>query len=160
LILVTVGMQLPFDRLVMAMDEIAARLDEQVVGQIGASSYRPRNFSGRPSVPPGEFEELFRQARLIVAHAGIGTVLNAQRHRKPIVLFPRRASFGEHRNDHQLATCSQLAQRRGIHIAWSDSELASLINVASLEPPELSGGNPGRKQLIDGLRAYLADPEA
>ena len=157
MILVTIGMQLPFDRLIKAMDEIAARLDEPVVAQTGASSYRPRNFAGTPSIPPGEFDELFRQARLVVAHAGIGTVMNAQRHRKPIVLYPRRARFGEHRNDHQLATCSQLSQRPGIHVAWDNHELASLIAIAGLVAPDALAEATARQRLIEGLRSYLDD---
>ena len=156
MILVTVGMQLPFDRLIQAMDEIASQLNESVVGQTGASTYRPRNLKGMPLLAPDEFEELFGQARVIVAHAGIGTLLNAQRLLKPIILVPRRVKFGEHRNDHQLATCAQLAGRRGIHVAWDTSELAPLLSAADLERPDASDAAPGRKELIEGLRQYLA----
>ena len=48
---------------------------------------------------PSEFEAVLREASVIVAHAGIGTVLKAYKYRKPIILVPRQAAFGEHRND-------------------------------------------------------------
>ncbi len=91
MILVTVGMQLPFDRLIRALDEIAPMLEEPIAAQLGQSKYRPKNFQGSPAFPVTEFDDLFRQARLVVAHAGIGTILSARRHRKPLVILPRQA---------------------------------------------------------------------
>ncbi len=63
-IFVTVGTQLPFDRLIKAIDEIAAGLNEPIAAQVGRSKYRPRNFEGIPALPASEIDELFRQARL------------------------------------------------------------------------------------------------
>ena len=46
MIFLTGGTQFPFDRLVKAVDETVSNngLDEQIYAQIGATSYRPRNF--------------------------------------------------------------------------------------------------------------------
>jgi exopolysaccharide biosynthesis glucuronosyltransferase PssE len=154
-ILVTVGMQLPFDRLIRAVDEIAAELDEPIAAQVGVSRYRPKNFEGAAAVPAREFEELFRQARFVVAHAGIGTVLNAQRHQKPLVVVPRQAKYGEHRNDHQLATCAQLEKRSGIFVAWETTDLRPLFRSPNIAPPS-EGDQSNKRQLIEGLRDYFA----
>lgn len=132
MILVTVGSQLPFDRLIRFMDNLAPELDEPIIAQVGVSNYVPRNFQPFEHIHPVEFEEMMREARLIVAHAGVGTILNAQRYNKPAVLFPRRASFGEHRNDHQIATCEKLAGRRGVFVAYTEDELASFIKTDDL----------------------------
>lgn len=51
-----------------------------------------------------EFDKLCHDARLIVAHAGMGTIISAMTKGKPIIVFPRIAALGEHRNEHQLAT--------------------------------------------------------
>jgi len=85
----------------------------------------------RSKIAPAEFEALVRKARLIVAHAGIGTVLTAARCGKPILLMPRRADLGEHRSDHQLATVRRLEGRPGILIAWDESELPGRIAQAA-----------------------------
>ena len=45
----------------------------------------------------------------IVAHAGMGTILTALEIGKPLLVMPRRAALGEHRNDHQLATARRFA---------------------------------------------------
>ncbi len=155
MIFVTVGTQLPFDRLIKAIDEIAAGLGEPIAAQVGRSKYRPRNFEGIPAFPAHEIDELFRQARLVVGHAGIGTVLNARRHRRPLVVVPRQAKYGEHRNDHQLATCAQLEKRPGIFIAWRTDDLGPLCGNLQLAPPS-EDDTSSKEQLIAGLRAYFS----
>ena len=36
---------------------------------------------------------------MIVAHAGMGTIISAMQHQKPIIIFPRIAALGEHRTN-------------------------------------------------------------
>lgn len=127
MILVTVGMQLGFDRLIAAMDALAPKMPGEVIAQTGKGSYEPSHMTARAAIPPEEFEQLVRESRLIVSHAGIGSVLTAQRFAKPIVLLPRRADLGEHRNDHQLATARGLQGRSGILVAMDESELPRQI---------------------------------
>jgi UDP-N-acetylglucosamine transferase subunit ALG13 len=124
-IIVTVGMQLGFDRLIEAMDALAPQLGMPVIAQTGKGSYRPRNMEARIKIAPAEFETLVEQSRLIVSHAGIGTVLTAARCARPIVLMPRRADLGEHRNDHQLASVRKLEGRPGILVAMDETDLAA-----------------------------------
>ncbi len=127
MILVTVGMQLGFDRLIEAMDRLAPSLGMEVIAQVGKGDYQPQNMGARVSIAPAEFEEMVERSKLIVAHAGIGTVLTAQRLRKPILLFPRRFDHGEHRNDHQVATARNLLGRSGLLVAMDEEELKSRI---------------------------------
>ena len=127
MILVTVGMQLGFDRLIEAMDKLAPGLGVEVIAQVGRGEYTPQNMDTRISIPPAEFEQLVQRCQLIVAHAGIGTVLTAQRFGKPILLFPRRFDHGEHRNDHQVATARHLQGRPGVLIAMEETELETRI---------------------------------
>lgn len=127
MILVTVGMQLGFDRLIEAMDRIAPTLDSEVIAQTGIGTYVPQNMTARQKIAPEEFEQLVVQSRLIVSHAGIGTVLTAMRFSKPIVLFPRRLDHGEHRNDHQVATVNNLDGRPGLLVAHEEGDLAPRI---------------------------------
>ena len=47
-------------------------------------------------------------ARLIVAHAGMGSVITAGQSGRPIVLLPRLRERGEHTTDHQVATANWL----------------------------------------------------
>ena len=156
MILVTVGMQLGFDRLIEAMDALAPELGEPVIAQVGKSGFVPQHIEARASIPPSEFEALVARSRLIVSHAGIGTVLTAARFSKPIVLFPRRADLGEHRNNHQLATIANLAGRPGILIAENAADLGPAIaqglalgDVAHRTSPQAARLNRAIAQFIE-----------
>ena len=129
MILITVGMQLGFDRLIRAMDRIQPDFGIDFIAQTGPTSYVPANMASKAQFGPAEFEELASRAALIVSHAGIGTVLLARRLLKPIVLMPRRAGLGEHRNDHQLSTAAQLTGRRGIFVAVDETELRNAVKL-------------------------------
>lgn len=155
MILVTVGTQLPFDRLITAMDHLAPSLPMPVFAQIGRSEYTPVNMEWAREMAPPDFFGKLRAASVIVAHAGIGTVLAAQRLAKPIVLVPRRAALGEHRNDHQLATCEQLQHRPGIYVSHDVSELREILSRTNLGPPSPLEDNANRDKLVTNLRAAL-----
>ncbi len=133
MIVVTVGTQLPFDRLVEAIDSLAPKLNQKIFAQIGPGRYMPKNIDWSANVEAGAFDAMLRAASVIVSHAGIGTVLKAYKYAKPIILMPRQAVLGEHRNDHQLATVSQLGERPGIYVANNESELQELLQ-SSLGP--------------------------
>ena len=49
-----------------------------------------------------EFERLFREADLIICHAGAGTLIHALRLGKIPVVMPRQKRYREHVDDHQL----------------------------------------------------------
>ncbi len=104
---------------------------------------------------PVTFDRFVREASVIVGHAGIGSILSAGRAGKPIILYPRRASLGEHRNEHQLATVAALCDRPGIHIAHSDEELEALLTTPDLTPFQLEQ-SANRTALVDRLRAFIA----
>ncbi len=76
MIFLTIGVQLPFDRLVQEVDAVACKLDELVFGQIGDTCYRPGNFETAGFLSPSEFAMRLGGARAIVSHAGIGTILS------------------------------------------------------------------------------------
>lgn len=154
MIFVTVGTQLPFDRLTQALAGLASDLGEEIVAQIGAVGTDQEGLDCRRQLTPAEFEELFTAARVIVAHAGIGTILSARRWGKPLVVVPRRFALGEHRNDHQMATARQVAATPGIYVAWETNELGPLLRTPDLAPAgEIE--TPSRSALIARLRAFV-----
>lgn len=156
LILVTVGTQLAFDRLIETVDDWAARhRDEKVFAQIGPASYVPRNMEHRDFVVPGEAQALFRSAELIISHAGMGSILTALTYHKPILILPRKAALGEHRNDHQRATAKWLENRPGITVAWEAAEVGALLDLRA----ELHAGTDiseyASVELISSLRNFI-----
>lgn len=156
MILVTVGTQLPFDRLIKAMDALAPELHERVVAQVGPSNYAPQNIDAFPNIEPSKFASLFQEARVIVAHAGIGTIMNARKFQIPIIILPRLASKGEHRNDHQLATCHQIRGYTGIYVADNEDELRALSKRNDLVPPDTLERSENYRMLLGNLKKIIS----
>ncbi len=124
MIFVTVGAQMPFDRLVKAVDSWAARTARtDVFAQIGPKAWRPHHIKWTEWLNPFDFRDLVSRADLIVAHAGMGSILTAMEFCKPILILPRRGDLHETRNDHQLATARQFSSCTGIIVAFDEKEL-------------------------------------
>ena len=130
MILVTVGSMMPFDRLIKAMDRWASDRDEsQIFAQIGGGE-PPRHMRWARSVRPAEFSELVAKATVIVAHAGMGSIISAAEAGKSIVIMPRHACLKEHTTDHQVHTATRLLNRPGLFVAMSEAELPERIDQA------------------------------
>lgn len=156
MIFVTVGTQLPFRRLIDAMDRIAGDLDEPAIAQVGPETGDWPNLTHSANLAPDRFEETFEEARLVVAHAGIGTILSAKRFGKPLVVLPRRYALGEHRNDHQLATARAVQDLTGVHVAWEVEDLPTLVGRTDLTPAN-GEASAAHAALIDRLRDFIGD---
>lgn len=133
MILVTVGTQVPFDRLVALVDDWIGESGskKKVVAQVGSSDYNSKNMNVFKSVEPELFEKYINDCDFIISHAGMGSILTALRLKKPIVIFPRKASLGEHRNDHQLATAKSFSNIDGVYVANDKEELFDLLSNSS-----------------------------
>lgn len=155
-IFVTVGAQMPFDRLVTAMDLwAAAHPHHRVIAQIGASELTPAHLEWRRFLTPGEFERRCDAAEAVVGHAGTGTILAALERGKPIVVMPRRAELRETRNDHQLATAKRFAEIAGVSIAWNERELGRALERLEEARPTLSLAREARGLIVQRIAAFL-----
>jgi UDP-N-acetylglucosamine transferase subunit ALG13 len=108
MILVSVGTnEQPFDRLVAAAGALVG--SEPVIIQRGSSALQPAFADCREFVPFEEIEQLVRQSRAFICHAGVGSVGVALRlGRRPIVMA-RRHHLGEAVDDHQVPFARRLA---------------------------------------------------
>ncbi len=147
---------MPFDRLIGIVDLLAAQSGEPFVAQIGDGAYVPEHMQWQRFIEPVEFDQLLKQARLIISHAGIGTVLNARKVQKPVILFPREAARGEHRNDHQMATIGALEGREGVYIARTAEDMATLVS-RDLVPPGEALLDPSHEALLNAVVTYIRE---
>lgn len=154
MIFVVTGTQLPFDRLIRILDEIAPQLDEEIVAQVNGSGYLPRHINTIDLLPPDEFDRLFSSARLIVAHAGIGTIITAMQQQKPVIIFPRIAALGEHRNEHQLATAAKMKEAGWVYVANTKEELAELLQTPDLHPL-CTIGSSASESLVESITDFI-----
>jgi UDP-N-acetylglucosamine transferase subunit ALG13 len=133
-----------FDRLIEAVDRLYEDrlLSEPGLAQIAGGRYEPRHMHWERFLTPEAFDEAIRDARLIIGHAGAGTVRAAAASGTPAIVMPRLAAHGEHYNDHQSATATIYEEKGLALVARSDEELrARLIEADTFHPnPPSEGG--------------------
>ena len=151
MIFVTVGTQLAFPRLIAAMNEFASTSGEEVIAQVGNDRCEWPNLTVVETLEPAAFAETFARARIIVAHAGVGTILSARQYGRPLVVVPRRLALGEHRNDHQVHMARSLNGVAGVRVAWEVEELPALLKDKT---PMAAAGEKGRQ--LEGLLGSVA----
>lgn len=151
MILVTVGTShLPFDRLLRALPPVEG---ERLVVQHGPSQIRPDGAECIDYTPHHELLELMREARLVVAHAGVGSIQTALlASRRPLVV-PRRRAFGEAADDHQVALGTRLAREDVLDYLPDPGQLPAALSARPPDRPAVAP--PVATALADDLRAYL-----
>jgi UDP-N-acetylglucosamine transferase subunit ALG13 len=128
-IFVTVGAQMPFDRMVRAVDEwAAARGVNDVFAQIGPTDWRPRHIAWTQFLEAAEFKKKAQEASVLVAHAGMGSILTALEMGRPILVMPRRGDLRETRNDHQVATAKRFLELGRVAVAFDEHEMAGKLD--------------------------------
>ena len=124
MIFVTLGSQkFQFDRLLLKIDELINKgiITEEVVAQIGASTYKPNHFSYTNFMDRQEFADTMDKCDIVITHGGTGVIIGAVKKGKKVIAVPRLAKFGEHVDDHQLQLLHQFDDL-GIICACYDTE--------------------------------------
>jgi UDP-N-acetylglucosamine transferase subunit ALG13 len=157
MIFVTVGTQGHFDRLIRAIDEWAGtRSRADIFAQTGPSDFHPKHIRSAPFIGADEFRQHVQVANLIVAHAGMGSIITALELGKKILVMPRRADLGEHRNDHQIATARRLSEHGRILTAMDQHELHEKLD--QLQNPTVSErlSSEASPNLIRTIQMFIA----
>ena len=140
-VVVTVGTnEARFDRLVGAAAGLSG---EPVVVQHGASNLRPHGARCVDYLPFDEFDELVRSSRVVVTHAGIGTVAVALAHGRRPVVVPRLRRYGEAVDDHQVFFARRLADAGLVTLVEDVDRLPEVVasrdhTATSLPGPDLA----------------------
>lgn len=155
MIFVTVGTHYQgFERLIRKMDDIAGRIDDDVVMQIGSTNYAPKNaryfkFLGEESIL-----RCYEKANVVVAHAGAGTLMTALSLGKRVVAVPRMKKFGEHIDDQQFELAEALSKQGRVMAVFDIEELERVLKeVNKLKFPIMKK----ERQLIDFLKKYIVE---
>ncbi len=135
MIFITVGTQLPFDRMindvikaVMKSNFKRHKISIQAVS-IQEIIENPLDIECVEKLSECEFEKLFNECDILISHAGMGTIIKTIECKKSIIVVPRLKRYKEHRNNHQVDTCSALVGRfSNIHFANNDAEILDSIN--------------------------------
>lgn len=120
----------PFPRLLNEVARIARSLPQPVIVQHGATPFHADGCEARPFLQMDEFEALVGAAELLIFHAGSGSVIHAIRAGKVPVVMPRRPSFDEHVDRHQLEFAEELGRAGKVIVAMEKTELEDAVRRA------------------------------
>ena len=152
MILVTVGTnEARFDRLLEALEDLPEGTDLFV--QHGPSPIRPAGATCTDYLGFDELVEKMREARAVVTHAGVGSVLTALLNGTRPIVVPRLQRFGEAVDDHQLHFGRRAESAGFVSLVEDTAELARVIERYEESPPPPP--RPDERLLAD-LRGFLA----
>jgi UDP-N-acetylglucosamine transferase subunit ALG13 len=104
---------------------------------------------------PPEFKQRVLWADVLVAHAGMGSILTALQYGKPILVMPRLGSLKETRNDHQVATAQRFREMGKVAVAMDEREIvAQLDGLAALGRAEQISDRAS-DELIAAIRSFI-----
>ncbi|MBN1806104.1 MAG: hypothetical protein JW837_12720 [Sedimentisphaerales bacterium] len=144
MIFLTVGTQFPFDRLVKSLDQAfdEGLINEEIIAQIGKTLYQPRNFKSVATLDKNLFDKHLKDASSIISHAGMGTITMAFENRKPLLVMPRLAKYGEVVNDHQKAIAKKFSEFGYLLVAYDVKDLPDAIRRLKNFVPKERKANP------------------
>lgn len=154
MIFVTVGTHNQgFERMVRKMDEIAGITQEKVIIQRGYTNYEPVHAESFKFLEYQQIYQFYKNARVIVAHAGAGTLLDALKSGNPVIAVPRFKKYGEHIDDQQLELAEALEKRKRVVAVYDIKKLRETIdNIKSNQFIDIKKSENLKNYLKNNLR--------
>ena len=145
------------NRLLKAIDHLIEQqlIDEQVFAQQGYSDYVPKHYRSVKFLNKEEFEEKIAECSLVIAHSGVGTILSAINHHKPVIAFPRLRKYKEHVDDHQLDIARAFHKKHLVLMCNEGDDLSKLIEQS--KSYQFGTYTSQREKVIDIIKGYLRE---
>jgi UDP-N-acetylglucosamine transferase subunit ALG13 len=150
MIFVTIGTSEPFNRLLVAVERLEA--SEEVVAQVGTSTHCPAGARCFDFLPFEQTLDYMRAARVVVCHAGVGSVLSALTVGRVPVVMPRLRRHGEAVDDHQLPFARRLSAEGLVVSVEDEGQLGEALDRAQ----RIHHDSLGASALARDLRSYIA----
>jgi UDP-N-acetylglucosamine transferase subunit ALG13 len=151
MILVTVGTnEARFDRLLRAFEADPSR--EELLVQHGPSPIRPPGATCVDYLPYDRLVHAIHRARVVVTHAGVGSIMTALANGKRPVVVPRLRRFGEAVDDHQVQLGLRLHEAGLVTFVERPEEIRTALDAVDHGQPLDLG--PDRR-LVTELRDFV-----
>lgn len=149
---VSVGTQLPFPRLINAVEALEVDGYTEVIYQTADADFQSNKGIAFESLTPKQYEQYFNECDIFISHAGMGSIITALDNNKPIIILSRIYAYDEHRNDHQIATAEKFKSFDNIYYAKSEGDIANLIKEVSNKPTSRKKNIKVEDTLLDFLK--------
>lgn len=153
MILVTLGTQdKSFKRLLESIEKeiINKNIKEEVIVQAGHTKYESDKMKIFDFISPDEMNKLIKDCNLLITHAGIGSILNAIKQNKKVIVAARLKKYKEHTNDHQLQILNEFAKSNYIIPLFDLNKLdEALLKVKTFKPNKYKSNTENFVNLIE-----------
>jgi len=129
----------PFPRIFDIVESVADILPEPVLIQHGNTVYNNPRFECVDFIDMDTFSAMVEEAKVIIIHAGAGSVMHAIHAGKKPIVVPRLSENSEHIDNHQLEFASALAEEGKIYIASDATSLKNAVHYVMAEKSALDG---------------------
>lgn len=120
MILVLCGTQKQdFSRMLAEVEKLAP--NNRIVVQLGHTDFYSDKMELFDFMAHDKLKLLYDQAKVIMTHAGAGSMFTAIEKRKKTLVFPRLQKYNEHVDDHQLQLAEKLAEL-GYLLVFNDGD--------------------------------------
>lgn len=144
-----------FIRPLIALDSLCREgvIKEKIIVQNGFTEYSSNYLTLNPFFTNEDLDELYRKARIIISHAGTGSLIKGVKMGKKIIAIPRRSKYGEMVDDHQIEILTEFEKENYLLGWWEIDNLKELLaKIETFEPqPFISK----KQNIIDFLDDYI-----
>lgn len=144
-----------FERLLKAIEKQIklGNLEGDVIVQAGSTKYESKYMKIFDYIPMEQFDEYIKEADLVIAHGGVGTILSSIRKNKKVIAVPRLSKYKEHENDHQLEIVSEFTKRGYIIPCYDLKKIdESIKKIKEFEPKKYRSNN---RKMLNIIENYI-----
>ena len=156
MIFVSVGHQMPFDRMLGLIERWSCEhRRSDLFAQIGESDFRATHFPCQQWLTPNEYRERLEACTGIISHAGTGTIIQGLMLGKPILVLPRLARYAETRNDHQVGTARYFESRGLLMAAYDDAGFSAALEEFERFTPRERMTEDASPELLARIQSFI-----
>ena len=150
MIFVTLGTQ---DKHFLRLLEAVEKLDinDEIIAQVGSTKFKSNKMKIYDYLSLEEFDKYMNDAKIIISHAGVGTILKGVKLGKKMIVAARSQKYGEHVNDHQMQILENFSSNGYILPLYDFSKLPELIKIEFVPNEYVSNNNNFRKKLFEEI---------
>lgn len=156
MILILLGtFDIEFSRPLVAVHELCKTgvLCEEIIVQNGFTRFDSPFFTYKPFINQDELNELYQKARLIITHAGTGSILKGVKMGKKVIAIARLKKYMECVDDHQLEILDEFSKLKFIY-PWNENDsLSRILKNVEMFTPNVYVSQ--KQKIINYLDAYV-----
>lgn len=144
-----------FSRLLKVIDELLKdeTIKDDVIVQSGFTKFTSSRYKDIGLVSMKELDRLIKDAKIIISHAGTGSLVSAVKSSAAVIAAPRYKSMNEHIDDHQLDITREFVSLGYVLPYFIDDDLGQVIkNCNEFQKKEFISG---KAKIIDFINEYL-----